>query len=231
MKPFSAKGHRMYLISKPLAALFDMDGLMLDTESIGIECWTSAATTLGVDMPRAVLIGMIGMHSSKTDVYLLEHLGSHAPIAELRAACHALYMERTQEPIAHRPGLSDILDWLEAQHIPKAVCTSTRRSIAEHHLRAAGLWSRFEFAICGDEVTHPKPAPEIYQKAAAAFNLPPASCIVLEDSDFGVQAAHQAGCKVIMIPDLRPPSAHSVALKIPILGSLTEARNLLTQAA
>ncbi|STQ91784.1 HAD superfamily hydrolase (TIGR01509 family) [Iodobacter fluviatilis] len=220
----------MYLTSKPQAALFDMDGLMLDTESIGIECWTAAAASLGTDMPRALIIGMIGMHSGKTDIYLQEHLGRHAPIAELRAACHTLYMERTQEPIAHRPGLTDILDWLEAHHIPKAVCTSTRRSIAEHHLRAAGIWPRFEFAICGDEVTHPKPAPEIYQKAAAAFHLPPESCIVLEDSDFGVQAAHQAGCKIIMIPDLRPPSRHSLALNIPILGSLTEARDLLAQA-
>jgi beta-phosphoglucomutase-like phosphatase (HAD superfamily) len=158
----------MYLTSKPQAALFDMDGLMLDTESIGIECWAAAAATLGVDMPRALMIGMIGMHSGKTDVYLQEHLGEHAPIAELRAACHALYMERTKEPIAHRPGLIEILDWLEAQHIPKAVCTSTRRSLAEHHLRAAGIWSRFAFAICGDEVTHPKPAPEIYQKANLA---------------------------------------------------------------
>jgi HAD superfamily hydrolase (TIGR01509 family) len=220
----------MYLTSKPLAALFDMDGLMLDTESIGIECWIEAAAALSVDMPRTLVIGMIGMHYSKTDAYLLEHLGSAAPIDKLRAACHKLYMERTQAPIAHRPGLDDILSWLEENNIPKAVCTSTRRSIAEHHLRAAGLWSRFQFAICGDEVTHPKPAPEIYQKAAAAFNLPTESCLVLEDSDFGVQAAHQAGCKVMMIPDLRPPSRHSLALNIPILSSLSDARDLLTQA-
>lgn len=220
----------MYFTSKPLAALFDMDGLMLDTETIGIDCWQEAAAALGIDMPRALVIGMIGMHSSKTDVYLLEHLGPRAPINELRAACHKLYMERTQEPVAHRPGLTDLLSWLEAHHIPKAVCTSTRRSIAEHHLRAAGIWSRFHFAICGDEVIHPKPAPEIYQKAAAQFNFAPESCVVLEDSDFGVQAAHQAGCKVIMIPDMRPPSRHSLALNIPILGSLTEARDLLSQA-
>ncbi|WP_035051897.1 HAD family hydrolase [Andreprevotia chitinilytica] len=208
------------------AALFDMDGLMLDTERIACQAWHDAAAELGYDVPAEVVLGMVGMHSSKVEAWLKSQLGDDAPVTLLREATHERYLQLTDGPIPLKPGLIELLDWLAAQGLPIGVATSTRRSIAEHHLKAAGIWPRFAFAVCGDEIEHPKPAPDIYLKAAGQHGIAPESCVVFEDSNFGVRAAHSAGCRVIMVPDLRQPTSETLTLGVPVVASLIEAQAL-----
>ncbi len=201
---------------------------MLDSERLALECWREAALQIGVEIHEETIIGMVGMHTSRTRQWLVDQFGPDYPADAMHATCHEIYLQRTQhEAIPLRPGILEMLEWLEARGIPKAVATSTRRSIALHHLQMAGLLPRFQFAICGDEITHPKPAPDIYHAALKRLDLPAAACVVFEDSDFGAQAAHAAGCRLVIIPDLRPPSLETQALGAPIVTSLHEARELI----
>lgn len=210
------------------AAIFDMDGLMLDSERLALSCWREAAQKLGAPMHEEAILGMVGMHVSRTQQWLLDQFGPDYPASAMRAACHEIYLERTQNhPIPLRPGILELLNWLEENNIPKAVATSTQRPIALHHLEKAGLLPRFDSIVCGDDITHPKPAPDIYHLAANQLGHATGQCIVFEDSDFGVMAAHTAGCRVIMVPDLRPASAQSQALDVTIVASLHQALELL----
>jgi HAD superfamily hydrolase (TIGR01509 family) len=209
------------------AAIFDMDGLLLDTERLALDCWHSAAQQLGYQIDPAVPLGMVGMHSSKTLAYLSEQLGADFPCQRLRELTHEIYLSRSDAPIALRPGVLALFDWLEQHGIRKAVATSTRRSIAEHHLKQAQLWPRIEFAVCGDEILHPKPAPDIYHSAITQLGLQARDCVVFEDSNFGAKAGHAAGCRVMMVPDLRPAEPHIVDLGLEIISSLNIARERL----
>ncbi|WP_159664807.1 HAD family phosphatase [Andreprevotia sp. IGB-42] len=209
------------------AALFDMDGLMLDTERIACRAWHDAAAGLGLEIDPEVILGMVGMHSSKVEAWLKSQLGDDAPVNLLRDATHERYLQLTEAPIPHKAGLIELLEWLKTAGLPIGVATSTRRSIAEHHLKAAGIWPYFAFAVCGDEIDHPKPAPDIYLKAAGLHGVAPQACVVFEDSNFGVRAGYSAGCQVIMVPDLRQPSEETLALGITVLPSLVEARQLV----
>lgn len=210
------------------AAIFDMDGLMLDSERMALDCWREAAQAVGASITEEAIMGMVGMHINRTIAWLHSQFGEDYPAQAMHAACHKVYMRRTHEAaIPLRPGILEMLDFLEAHQIPKAVATSTTRDLALHHLEKAGLLSRFLFVIGGDEITHPKPAPDIYQAALTRLNQPAHACIVFEDSDFGAQAAHSAGCQLIVVPDLRPPSSDTLALGAPIANSLHHAITLI----
>lgn len=205
-----------------------MDGLMLDSERLSLECWREAAQTLAVPIHEEAILGMVGMHVSGTTQWLKEQFGPDYPAEAMRAACHEIYLRRTRDkPIPLRPGVLEMLDWLEWHDIPKAVATSTRRKIALHHLGMADLLRRFTLVICGDEIARPKPAPDIYLAALARLGVNAADCVVFEDSDYGALAAHHAGCRLVVIPDLLTPSPATRALGAPIAESLHQARELL----
>ncbi|MGL4994713.1 MAG: HAD family hydrolase [Deefgea sp.] len=213
--------------TKITAAIFDMDGLLIDSERMSLACWHDAALELGHTISEHIPLGMIGMHSSKTEAYLRNELGEDFPVLDLRERTHEIYLERSHSAIDLRPGVIELLDYLQQRAIPCAVATSTRRSIAIHHLETTQLLSYFQFAVCGDEITHPKPAPDIYLKAIAKLNANAAECIVFEDSNFGAQAGHAAGCRVFMVPDLRPANAETLELNLEIVDSLQQAQQIL----
>jgi HAD superfamily hydrolase (TIGR01509 family) len=196
---------------------------------MSLTCWHDAALELGHTISEHIPLGMIGMHSSKTTAYLHSELGVDFPVADLRARTHEIYLERSQTAIDLRPGVIELLDYLRERQIPCAVATSTRRSIAIHHLETTQLLPYFQFAVCGDEITHPKPAPDIYLKVIAQLNVPASECIVFEDSNFGAQAGHAAGCRVFMVPDLRPPLPETKALGLEIISSLCQAKIILSK--
>ena len=129
--------------------------------------------------------------------------------------------------VPHRPGIVELLDWLEARDIPRAVATSTKRPLALRKLRAARLLDRFDAVCTSSDVAQPKPAPDVYLLAAERLGVAPADCLVLEDSPTGVRAALAAGMTPVQVPDMLLPDGEVRALRHRIVGSLGEAQRLL----
>ena len=202
-RPLFMKGQKM----KPKLIIFDMDGLMLDTEPLAIAGWKQTATKLGIAIPEEIYPSLIGLSAKTAKTRMLEYMGPDFDFDTALAMLHGYidnYIDTHGVPL--KPGLLYILDKLEENNIRKCVATSTFHDRAVEKLKLAGIAHRFEAIIGGDQVTHSKPAPDIFLKAAGICNTSPAECIVLEDSAAGTQAAFSAGIPVIVIPDLIPPS-------------------------
>lgn len=214
---------------RPAAVCFDMDGLLLDSEAALLECWREAADTLGSRVPDSIWLSMIGLSDAICNGMLAEHVGA-AQANALRAHCQALYDARVAKGIPVKPGAFELLAVLRAHDIPRAVVTSTWRERARHKLDAAGLLPHFADVIGGRDAARPKPAPDPYLLAAQRLGVPPAMCLVLEDSGAGVRAALAAGMQAIQVPDLSPPDAEVRALGHRIVASLREAHRLVEAA-
>lgn len=210
-------------------ALFDMDGLMFDTERIGRDGWLAAARQLGITIPGTVIAAMRGTGTDACRALFNAAIpGAHYDEA------HALRLRYADEVIRReglpvKPGLYELLDWLGAQGIPAVLATSTRRETALAYLEAAGVADRFAAAVFGPEVRRPKPAPDVFLAAAAAIGAAPAACVVLEDSPNGLKAARAAGCKAVVVPDLTPAPPRAEGLWDACVPTLRDAVPVLAQ--
>ena len=212
--------------------IFDMDGLMLDTERLAPQAWHDAKEALGVDFDMSLLDAMVGRNYQDCRALILERHGASFPTDRLMDAWHVAYDAIVaRDGIAIKHGLFDLLDWLEQAHIPKAVATSTRRSRAMAKLESAGLASRFAALVGGDEIARGKPAPDIFLRAAERLGVQPASCVVLEDSAPGIRAALAAGMTPIMVPDQHQPAPDILASGTLVLPSLAHVQVHLARAA
>jgi len=215
----------LQLAHRPRAVIFDMDGLLLDTEALGERTWQRASRSTGIDFDTALLASMIGRNMRDTRAFLLTHYGQDYPVDRLTDACTAAFdAVVAEEGIALKPGVHELLDWLDAEDIARWVATSTHRDRAAAQLQSLGLLRRFAGVVGGNEVAHGKPAPDIFVEAAARLGATPVHCVVLEDSEPGVRAAIAAGIAPIMVPDLHPPSAALRALDPVVLPSLHHVR-------
>lgn len=211
---------------RPEAVLFDMDGLMLDSERAINACMAQAARELGHDVPDTLRLQMIGGGEGLCRRLLAGHIGDAAGLA-LLAHAEVLYDAVADAGIDHRPGVVALLEWLIARGMPRAVATSTRRPLAMRKLAAAGLLPYFDAVCTSSDVQRPKPAPDVYLLAASTLGVAPARCLVLEDSPTGVRAALAAGMTPVQVPDLLAPDDATLALGHRIVASLDEARLLL----
>jgi len=203
----------------PEAVLFDMDGLMLDSERAIVDCWREAATDLAIEVDDDLWLRMIGMHE-KDYVPLMLRTLSEREVRTLREGCYARYRQRIEDGIPLHAHVRTVLDDLRARAVPRAVVTSTQRERARRKLETSRIASYFEVVVTGSDVAEPKPAPEGYLKAAAALGVDPARCVVFEDSAFGVRAALAAGMTPIQVPDLIVPDEATRALGHRIMADL-----------
>ncbi|MFZ2361205.1 MAG: HAD family phosphatase [Anaerolineae bacterium] len=212
------------------AVLFDMDGLMFDTERLILRAWQRAMADFGYAGSEEVFLASVGTTVESTNRLLR---AAYGPDFALEATNERTGEYIWQEVDAHgpplKPGLLALLDYLEAIGIPKAVASSSERATIDRLLAAAGLAQRFAASAAGDEVARGKPAPDIFLLAAQRLGVEPARCLVLEDSNPGAQAAHAAGMAVIVVPDLTPPSAEAAALAAAILPDLHAVQTWLAQ--
>lgn len=213
----------------PQAVLFDMDGLMLDSERAIIDCWREAARELALEVDDRLWFDMIGMHE-KDYVPMMLRTMTEQQVHALRETCYARYQRRIDVGMPLQPHVLDVLGDLQGRGVPRAVVTSTQRERAHLKLRTSRIASFFEIVITGSDVIEPKPAPEGYLKAAAALGVDPGRCVVFEDSAFGVRAALAAGMTPIQVPDLIAPDAATRALGHRIATDLAEAYALLPRA-
>src|SRR5262245_13830094 len=155
------------ILRRPAAVIFDMDGLMLDTEPLAARAWGEAAAALGVAFDMSLAQAMIGRNFADCGALLRARYAAPYPVDALLGSWHAAYDRIVaREGLALKPGLNELLEWLEANAIPRAVATSTRRERARSKLEHTGLLPRFHDFVGGDEVMRGKPAPDIYVEAA-----------------------------------------------------------------
>lgn len=188
------------------ACIFDMDGLMFDTERVFIGAWDYAGEKMGLGKAGYMVMKTLGRNTAGCNQCWREEFGEDADIDAL--------WEHTREYMADyysryavtiKPGLHDLLAYLRHQGYRLAVASSTRREQVEKHLTDAQVRRYFDAVIGGDMVEKSKPEPDIYLQAAAALGVPPEDCYALEDSRNGLLSAHAAGCRVIHVPDLWQP--------------------------
>lgn len=188
-------------------ALFDMDGLLIDSERVCLIAFEDTANGFGLPAMRGVALACIGLRADA-----VKEKVSHALAGRVDyAAFHDDWGRRVATSFARgiplKAGVVELLEILKAQRIPCAVATSTRTDSAEAHLQKAGLRSYFAAVIGGDQVVKGKPSPDIYHKAAAVLTVETSSCAAFEDSDPGTLAAIASGAVVVQVPDVNPPSA------------------------
>lgn len=210
------------------AVIFDMDGLMLDTERIARIAWKRAAADWDRTLSGEIFAAITGLTAPDANVVLQATLGPAFPVEEARARRQRYYRAYIAEHgIDVKPGLLALLAQIEALGLPHAVASSTSKKGVIHKLTVAGLIDRFETLVGGDEVANGKPAPDIFLTAAARLGVLPDGCMVLEDSEAGIQAAHAAGMLPVMVPDVKPPSPEVEAVAYAVLPSLKDTIPLL----
>ena len=210
--------------------IFDMDGLMFDTERLALNSWQKAAKRFGFTLPEELLIEVVGLNVEDTRKTFERDIGKKVPFDQLRALRLRYNREAILEKgVPVKEGLYDILDLLEKKSIPKAVATTTEYSIMEELLSLSRLLHRFDCLVSGEDVPQSKPAPDIFLLAAKRLSIPPQSCIVLEDSYSGIQAAHNAGMIPILIPDLKATDQEVKKLTYAVFPSLKETALFISQ--
>ena len=195
----------------PAGVIFDVDGLMLDTESPVIAFWAQAGKLSGWDISPEVVLRTIGIDANSTREIFLREYGSDFPYERIRNEFSRLYYEEFEKGVAHKSGLVFLLDHLSFLGIPLAVATSARREAAAWKLRKAGILDRFAALACGDEIRNGKPAPDIFLLAAERLGQKPSNCVGFEDSPAGLQGLHAAGILSVFVKDLADPPPEILA--------------------
>lgn len=217
----------MSLPRQPAALVFDMDGLLFDTESIYERAALSAAVELGLEMDSAFFRSTIGVPWFVTRERLVELYGPTFAVDALRAVAGRIFNELVEADLPLKPGAMELLDLLDTLGLPRAIATSSSRTTVRRHLEAHGMVDRFHHVIAHDDCERHKPEPEPFLRAAELLGVAPDLCLALEDSHIGVRAASAAGMMTIMIPDLLPATEEIQGLCTHVVGDLHAVRLLL----
>lgn len=188
------------------AFIFDMDGLMFDTERVFIGAWDYAGEKMGLGKAGYMCIRTLGMNTPACEQAWRDEFGDEVDLDALwRYSREFVEDYYRKNAVSVKPGLYELLTYLKNKGYKLAVASSTKRHQVERHLNSANVRQYFDAVICGDMVEKSKPEPDIYLKAAAALGALPEDCCALEDSRNGLLSAHAAGIQVIMVPDLWQP--------------------------
>ncbi|HKW00572.1 MAG TPA: HAD family phosphatase [Vicinamibacterales bacterium] len=211
------------------AIVFDMDGLLIDTEPLYKEAWQRAARESGVELTDQMYSRFVGRSNVESEAEIAWLFGPAFPIHVFRARWPEIWQQRALESgLPTKPGVPELLDFVEERRVPAAVATSSDMAFTKFSLEAARLIDRFKYLVTGDEVEMGKPAPDIYLEAARRLGVDAADCVAFEDSEAGTIAASGAGMRVVLVPDIQSPSDAAREAATVVLTSLHDALPLLT---
>ena len=185
-------------------AIFDMDGLMFDTEVIYGRAWSLAGERLGVTIPDGFHTAVCGSNGENAKKIIQTYL-PEVDCDALMKLTYQISYDLQRRALPEKPGLHEILEFFRSRGVKMAVASSTQREQVEWNLEKSGIRSYFDAVVTGEDVSHSKPDPEAFLIASARLGLPASDCYVFEDSFNGVRAGHAAACCTVMIPDLRQP--------------------------
>lgn len=206
--------------------LFDMDGIVLDTEKLYTRFWQEAAQYWGYPMTHEMALGMRSLSKEVGERQLKEYLGEGVDYQQVRNKRIEMMNAFIEEHgVETKPGIKELLQFLKDKGIKTAIATSSPLERAEKYLRQVGLLKEFDEIVSGHMVERGKPAPDVYLYAAAKLGLAPDECLVLEDSPTGLLAANRAGCIPVMVPDQDEPDNNTRKL------IYAEAENLISVKA
>lgn len=189
------------------AVVFDMDGILFDTERLTLRLWKKICDSEGYPDVTVYSSEFMGMNHAAHRQYFERRFGKEFPYdAFMALGRKAVLEEIAKNGVPVKPGLFELLGYLKEHRLHIAAATSTQRKTAVGFFESTKIIGYFDAMICGDMVEKSKPDPDIYRKAAAALNAKPEHCMALEDSPNGIRSAYNAGMKTVMVPDLVAPS-------------------------
>ena len=209
------------------AVIFDMDGLMLDTQKVWDEAIVTVADRIGDTLPEGFINDMRGTSLEYCLKVVTAWKGSEelamVYIKQVWAEAEAIF----EKGVDKKPGLDELLAWLKERGVAMAVASGSKMEWIEHHLRLAGVYDCFDAFVSGFEVEHAKPAPDVFLATAKKLGVDPARTLVLEDSTNGIQAAAAGGFVSIMVPDVMQPDEEMRGLCWAVCDSLYDVIPLL----
>jgi HAD superfamily hydrolase (TIGR01509 family) len=218
------------MLRKPIeAVLFDMDGLLIDSEAVYIEAYQDAAGEIGVEIPMTLCHAMVGVPRRECEDMIQGHYGPQFDVESFQTCFRRHAERRFQVHVPVKAGVPELLAFLGDRSLPLAVATSARAETAERNLGRAGLLSHFKAIAARDHVERAKPHPDVYLEAARRLGVAPQRCMAFEDSNVGLTAAHAAGTMAMMVPDILPPTDEVRAKCLQVLPDLHAALKLLRE--
>ena len=214
------------------AVVFDMDGVIFDTERLVIEFWKEVAKKHNIPNVEHTCIQCLGTNRVRTREIFLENYGADFPFDPYRAEVTELFNTHYNGvPLPTKPGVRELLSYLQEQDIKVGLASSTAQHLVRDEIGTAGLLPYFQTLVCGDMVEHSKPAPDIFLKACEILNADPTKSIAIEDSFNGIRSAHCAGMTPIMVPDQVQPTDEIRTLAFHVMPSLLDVLNWLKTLA
>ncbi|HEY2706923.1 MAG TPA: HAD family phosphatase [Caulobacteraceae bacterium] len=202
------------------AVVFDMDGLLVDTEVLIRGLMMDIARDLGAELPEHVFQRMVGLPSADSDAVALAHFGPDFQFDTFNAELNRRIYAACDVGVALKAGVVELLDHLDASAIPRAIATSSSHRAVQRTLGPSGILPRFNAVVAAGDYARGKPNPDPFLTAAERLGVPPEQCLALEDSHNGVRAAHAAGMMTVMVPDLLAPTDEMHAKCVAIAESL-----------
>jgi HAD superfamily hydrolase (TIGR01509 family) len=208
------------------AVVFDMDGLLFDTEALYFKAAFTAANEVGCAMSEETFCRLVGTPWADSRRLLLQLYGDAYPVDALAEVWIHHFRQLAEVELPLKPGVLELLGVLDELGLPRGIATSSSRRTVDHHLAAHGLVERFHAIVAEGDYTNGKPAPDPYLAAAARLGVEPRHCLALEDSLNGVRSAATAGMMTVMVPDLVPPTDEIRSI-CTVAASLHEVRDLV----
>lgn len=203
-----------------MAAIFDMDGLLLDSERVIMQAWLASAAEEGLVLSEPDFMLVVGCGAEESRARLSSLLGGHGSFQSVRDRARAMLASHPGVVFPLKPGALQLLALLRQRGVPCAVASSTSVDEVRRRLAMVGVLDFFQAVAGGDEVSRSKPDPAVYLLAADRLGVPPVRCLAFEDTDHGATAAHEAGLRVVVVPDLK---AHDFGAAYMTLSSLEDA--------
>ncbi len=212
------------------AVIFDMDGVIFDSETLVFHCWNVVAEKYGIKNVEEVCTQCLGINAVETKERFLTYYGKEFPYEVYKKEMAELFHKTAAEGgLELKPGVTELLAFLKEHEYKIALASSTRKAVVESELTAAGIIQYFDQIVCGDMVKKSKPEPDIYLTAAEKIGVTPNRCYAVEDSYNGIRSAHRAGMDVIMVPDMLAPNKEMEEICCHVFDSLFQVITLLQE--
>lgn len=193
-------------MEKIKGVIFDMDGLIVDTEKYLQKYYIKAGKNLGFDIKPEYILAIRSLSSEYAESFLKKFMGNDFDYDKVKSLRRTYMNEHIQKyGIEKKKGIDELLQYIKHSNLKCAVATASAPDRTEEYLKKIGIYDYFDKIVCATTVKHGKPHPDVYIEASKALDIPPRNCLALEDSPNGVLSAYRAGCITVMVPDLTQP--------------------------